>query len=82
MLRLKDKSKPDVNVTEMKDGDIAVITDWSVGEYVGQIVQRYGDDLVTVGDNWGHSWSSFFQRNHSKQCRVRILESGDELVIE
>ena len=82
MLRLKDKSKSDVSVTEMKDGDIAIITDWPGGGYVGWIVQRYGDDLITVGDNWGHGWSLFFKDDHSKQCRVRILESGDELVVE
>jgi len=82
MLRLKDRSKPDVNVTEMKDGNIAIITDWPVGKYVGWIVQRYGDNLATLGVNSKWGWSSFFKGDHSKQFRVRILESGDELVIE
>ena len=36
----------------MKDGDLAMITKWCGSpSYVGRIVQRYRQDLITVGED-------------------------------
>ena len=75
---LIDKSIP---VSEMKDGEIGTITKWTYKNAVGTIVQRYNDILVTVGRPSGCSWPSIFP-NGDINCRIRILEKGDTLIIE
>jgi hypothetical protein len=48
---IEEPKQNGIPISEMKDGNIAVITDWdsdSRDYHVGTIVQRYGDDLITV----------------------------------
>jgi len=82
MLKLKDGNDGSTFVTSMLDGDIAVITNWSVSNYVGRIVQRYGDSLITLGEDSGWGWGEYFKNVKSdSQCRVRILEKGETLEV-
>jgi hypothetical protein len=90
MLKLANKTINGVSVSEMKDGDVAVIVGWGNGVtyvgsvvYAGRVVQRYGNNLITLGANEGKSWSNFFDCILSPdENRVRILEKGETLVVE
>ena len=84
MLRLQtepvDKTIP---ASQMNDGDIGVITSWNALDYIGRIVQRYRDLLITVGSPSGNGWERYFRSNDTKpRCRVRLLEKGETLVVE
>jgi hypothetical protein len=77
--------KPDdsIHVSQMKDGEIAVIVSWSYPEPVGQIVQRYDECLVALGGTWGKGWSMAFEDDGIKntKCRVKILPPGTLLEV-
>jgi len=77
------KNKPNGSlVCDMNDGDIAVIVAWTQAEYVGHIVQRYGDVLITLGKPEGYRWPDCFRLGGLNSfCRVRILEKGETLVV-
>lgn len=82
MLRLAKKENSSIPVKEMKDGDIAVITNWGVNNYVGRIVQRYKNYLLTLGAGSGFGWGEYFINNkNSHSNRVRLLEVGEVLVV-
>jgi len=38
-----------IPVTKLKDGQVAVITQWIWETCAGRIVQRYGKHLITIG---------------------------------
>ncbi len=84
MIKLKKEPEPiDVPVKHMVDGDVAIITSWSVEQYIGTIVQRYGDVLMSLGKPSSRSWHEILKSANSQlDCRVRILQPGTELVIE
>ena len=72
-----------IPVSEMKDGDIGVIIYWSTSRYIGRIVQRYCDCLLTVGAESGCGWGEYFKSPYvNSGCRVRILEKSETLVVE
>lgn len=86
MLKLINNKPTDIAVTEMKDGDLAVITVWNGSTkavYVGLIVHRYKDILIPIGKRSGASWSMLFDNvEKHEDCRVRLLEKGEILVVE
>lgn len=79
-------SKPtDIRSTDMKDGDVGVITKWGTNDhYVGRIVQRYRDNIVSIGLEEGCSWSGWCSGHgkNSPDCQVRLLKSGDVLEVQ
>jgi len=85
MLELKNKKTDEIHVSKMKDGDIAVITRWLVGSYVGRVVQRYKNCLLTLGEGSGKGWGEFFSYQQTKdkdyEDYVRILKKGEVLVV-
>jgi len=78
-----------VHVTDMMDGDIAIITEWgndpTIG-YVGRVVQRHGDDLIEVGHNVARTWTDAFHAAHhldiNRRYMVEILPPGTVLEIQ
>lgn len=71
-----------INVLDMQDGQIAEIVNWAVGTYIGTVVQRYEDSLITVGKYSRESWSNYFKRKSChKDNKVRILEKGETITI-
>jgi hypothetical protein len=97
MLKLKNNDRPDVIwVGDMMDGDIGVITSWPTGghllvsKYIGRIVQRYKNDLITVGaswtDGWGTRWPNVEKNDpqgfQKKLHKVRLLQSGEALIVD
>jgi hypothetical protein len=81
MVELTNKTDNTIPVRELKDGQIAVITEWCNDnhEYDGQIVQRWNDNLIHIGEGSGESWTSL---PNSDECRVRVLADGETLVIK
>lgn len=84
MVKIAQEPKDNtISVLDMKDGDIAIIVDWSSRDHLGKIVQRYKDNLITVGKHSGEGWSSFFlTTDESPKRRVRILPKGTLLEID
>jgi hypothetical protein len=71
-------------VYDMKDGQIAIITRWgNTTSYVGRIVQRYHEHLVTLGKESGSSWENYFMCKNGSNASymVKILERGTQLEI-
>lgn len=78
MAKLHKQNDVSVPVTEMKDGDLAVITEWPLKQCVGRVVQRFNDYLLTVGATSGHGWGQYFYgASVNESCRVRILQPGE-----
>ena len=67
----------------MKDGQIGIITMWNDMDYVGNIVQRFENHLVCIGDDSYGGWPNHFDtsRNNSHLYRVRLLGPGTMLRI-
>ena len=67
----------------LKDGQIAVMVEHFDRGYVGRIVQRLGNDLISVGGSKGNVWGGMC---HDKvpmgTMLVRALENGETLTIE
>lgn len=71
-------------VKEMKDGQIATIVSWErSGVYVGQVVQRFGNHLVTLGEPIQCAWEDLFLHKDASfnLCFVEILPKGTKLEI-
>jgi hypothetical protein len=82
-IKLLEETNGDANIAEMEDGDIAIITKWdNPHDHCGEIVQRYKDDLISLGEPWGQSWSPFFTHTIPIACRVRILPKGTTFILE
>ena len=72
-----------IPVGNMRDGQIGVITQWPIGDYVGRIVMRSCNDLITIGKPGRQNWTSYFSNPHDNHnTRVRILTNGETLIIE
>lgn len=77
----------DITLSEMKDGEIAIITQWGIDDrnHAGDLVQRYGNCLVRLGRPHGNGWSDIFRSDgmlmQSKDYRVRVLPKGTKLEI-
>ena len=69
-----------IQVSSMKDGEIAIITSWgnSLNYLIGRVIQRYGDTLVSLGMHSASSWDSI---PTSEECMVRLLSEGDIIKI-
>ena len=72
--------KPGVPVSEMQDGDLAVIVDWpTLEKLIGKVVQRMGNTRVVV---LGTDRRGDYPNGTSGDLRVRILHPGDTIRID
>lgn len=69
-----------VPVDQMEDGDLAVITEWTIDRHIGEVVQRYEDVLIGIGQPNTAAWSEILGGNNSN-CRVRLLKAGESIEI-
>ena len=83
MVRVLSMPKYSVHVTDMRDGDIAVITNLPC-RYTGRVVQRCGYGLISLGLGKGECWSDAFRGHFDRDDRykVEILPSGTTLEIQ
>lgn len=67
----------------MQDGQIGTITGHRDPEYIGRVVQAFGDKhLVTIGRPAGKAWDNRDKLNGWGGFTVRILKPGEKLVIQ
>ena len=78
----KTKQDNTIPVYHLADGQIAIITEWDKDNvYVGRIIQRYEDILITLGKPNGAAFTTALKILNEK-LRVRVLEPGTLLEIE
>ena len=83
MVELNNKDSRLINVHELKDGQIAEITNYPQnGKYENAIVQRYGNILICVGRNEGHSFTTLLTASPPINCKIRVLKEGEMLTIK
>ena len=75
MLKLKEEYPDTIMAKDLKDGQLAVITE-TYSNYKGKIVQKYGEDLVTIGMPTGNGWT-----NGANVLTVRVLKDGEILTV-
>ena len=76
---LKEETVKGIPACEMKDGEIGVVVAWKPDEYIGRIVQRHEDELISIGKAYRYRWNAIDRLPSA--CRVRVLEKGEKLVI-
>lgn len=77
MVKLKSDEKPTtVMAKDLEDGQIAVIVE-DFSDYKGRVIQKFGDNLVTIGMGSGQGWCN----GDSVTLLVRVLENGEELIV-
>ncbi len=77
MVELNKGVEETIMAKELKDGQLAVIVE-SYSNYKGRIVQKYGDDLVSIGLPTGNGWSS---GANTVTLTVRVLRDGEILTV-
>lgn len=84
MAKLIDRRMPnEINVSDMKDGEIGVITSWPHEGYVGRVVQRYGNNLLTVGKGWENCFRNHFSNNKKDpEAKVSVFTKGEHITLE
>jgi hypothetical protein len=84
-MRILKETLQEIPIKDLKDGEIAIITEWSIPFYVGLIVQRYDVHLITLGSHSCKGWTEFFTRDFSTgqfdNCKVRVLPKGTQIEI-
>lgn len=81
-VKLTNQIVEDISVYEMKDGQIAVITNWGGSPYYnGEVIQRYGNSLITIGMDCGKAWPEFINEKPDSRFRVRLLQPGEAITI-
>lgn len=79
------KFAPKTNLTklaDMKDGDIGIIRAFPYfPEAVGCVVQRYKDNLVTIGRESDRGWTDYFKRSVKPCNTVELLKEGDSIIL-
>jgi hypothetical protein len=77
MLELKEGYPCTIMAKDLKDGQLAVITE-SFSNYRGRIVQKYGEDLISVGMPTGNGWKG---GDYRVTLAVRVLKDGEILTV-
>lgn len=65
-----------IPVCDMQDGDIGMITEWDDRkEYVGRIIQRYGNSFISLGRRYGESWTNAFDtlNGDDRRNKYRVI---------
>lgn len=82
-----DLPPPYIKVKDLPEGKIARIVKWGNNtdcKYIGDIVQRWGDNLVVIGETRCNSWPGWFDHNSLDPAEYlcEILPNGTTLKIE
>ena len=77
MLKLKEEYPDTIMAKDLKQGQLAVITE-SYSNYKGRIIQKYGDDLVAIGLPTDNGWTN---GANVVTLAVRVLKDGEILTV-
>lgn len=77
---LKDDT---IQVWNMRDGELAVITEWADGSsLIGSVIQRVEDDgFIVIGEHSGHCCNRSSDLT-APNLRVRLLKPGDVIRVD
>lgn len=83
MVTLSNQPNNYIHVLAMRDGQIAIIRQWIANSYIGDIVQRVGNQLIVIGKPWGNSFPDIFnvKQCNLPNCLVQTLSDGATLTI-
>lgn len=72
-----------IHVSNLQDGELAMITDWTLPQFKGEVVQRFDNKLVRLGRGTDAGWSELplITPERFPNCKVRVLKTGTKLVI-
>lgn len=75
MILVKDNNPKWVTPDKVKDGQLCIIRKHPLQENVGNILHRYINTFITIGERAGKCYTTL---HHSPQelCLVEILEKG------
>jgi hypothetical protein len=76
MIKLSEEKVKTLLAKDLKDGQLAVIVE-DYSNYKGRIVQKYGDNLVSIGLPTGSGWQEWA----TVTLEVRVLQDGETLTI-
>jgi hypothetical protein len=80
MVRLQNKTeKKLIKPDQLKDGQLAEIIEWNgINDYIGYIVQRYENVLITIGGDSDDIWDNINDSSlNDGSCLLRVLEKGE-----
>jgi hypothetical protein len=81
MVRLENNINDSIPLNDMKDGQIGVIVKWKGDGYLGRIVQRHWNTLISVGMCSGKSWPNIFN-DYSGELRIRLIRKDETLCVD
>ena len=70
-----------ISVWDMKDGQVAEIIEWHSPSAIGQVIQRYDDKIIFIGQTWGKAYDTLLQTKDQGKNIVRILPKGSKIVL-
>jgi len=69
-----------VSIDDMKDGQLAEVINSINTDVIGEVVQRYGSNvLIVIGKDSGKGYTSIFRCGSG--MRVRILDINEKITI-
>ena len=82
MVTLISEPNTFIHVSDMQDGEIAIIgPQWSCGACEGIIIQRHKDIFIPLGMHSSKIFGPFLNKKDHPQCLVRILPPGSLLQV-
>lgn len=72
-------NNPTIHVSDLIDGQLAIITDWFHKDYIDTVVQKYGNDqLIVIGGKHTLSWTKIHEvtKQSHPECQVKVLNKG------
>jgi len=87
-MKVLDTVSPYIPISDLKDGQLAVIRVNTTGGYVGRVVQRYDNIIIQIGEEKGHSWTNIFKDLTPEKVKmfestflVQVLKKGTKLEV-
>ena len=74
------KDSNDISIDNLKDGDMAAITQHPIPSMINSVVQRYGNTLIVLGMYSGKSYPTIYTSPNPK-IRCRKLKEGDKICL-
>lgn len=76
-VKIVERDQPNlIHVSEMEEGDLATIVNWTcyAQNYIGCVVQRFRDHLITIGEDDSWDLKPLTPDIHPK-CMVEIVKN-------
>ena len=76
-------NRSEVHISNMKDGDIAVVMRWHDAHLKqGDLIQRFRNTIMPIGKSSDYSYSTLLEVCKDLNITVLILRPGTKVIIE